>query len=206
MHHSHGRFSPECLHLLKDPQRREWLPPQPILETGHIRPGEIVVDLGAGTGFWTESLSALVGEHGRVYAVDVEPVMLDELRTLVRERNLHNVEVVASEEYATPLEDGIADLVVIALVLHEPDDPMAFLREVVRLLKPDGRVLVIDWQDQPTEHGPPVEIRISAEEARALLGDAGLSVEEAESPTHEVYVLLAREFHPGDPEATYPTA
>jgi ubiquinone/menaquinone biosynthesis C-methylase UbiE len=95
---------------------------------------------------------------------------------------------------------------VLGFVLHEPDDLDGFLTEIVRLLKPAGRVLVIEWQDHPTEAGPPLEYRISAEEARALLGAVGLSVERIESPTNDVYILLGSEFHPGDPQMTMPTA
>jgi ubiquinone/menaquinone biosynthesis C-methylase UbiE len=148
----------------------------------------------------------LVGPSGKVFAVDVEPVMLDEIRTLATQRQLTNVAVVQSGESTIPLDDRIADLVVLGFVLHEPDDLDGFLTEIVRLLKPAGRVLVIEWQDHPTEAGPPLEYRISAEEARALLGAVGLSVERIESPTNDVYILLGSEFHPGDPQMTMPTA
>jgi ubiquinone/menaquinone biosynthesis C-methylase UbiE len=191
--------------MLKDEDRRQQMPPEPILALAQVQPGETAVDLGAGTGYWTEPLAKLVGPQGRVFAVDVEPVMLEELRGLVRERGLSNVEVVQSEETAVPLEAGIADLVLLGFVLHEPADPLAFLQEVVRLLEPDGRVLVLDWQDRPTEHGPPLEQRISQEEARALLGAAGLSVDDLPSPGEDFYLLLAREFRQGDPEMVAPT-
>jgi ubiquinone/menaquinone biosynthesis C-methylase UbiE len=165
-----------------------------------------VLDVGAGTGYWTEPLARLVGPNGKVFAVDVEPVMLDEIRTLAAQRHLTNVNVVQSGDTSIPLDDGIADLVVLGFVLHEPNDLDGFLAEIVRLLKPAGRVLVIEWQDHPTEAGPPLEYRVSAEEARALLGAAGLSVEWIESPTDDVYILLGTEFHPGDPQMTMPTA
>lgn len=199
------RFPPERREVLVSEERRQALPPEPILAMADIRSGETALDLGAGNGFWIEALSRLVGPEGRVIAADVEPVMLDDLRTLVRERNLSNVEIVQSEEASVPLESGTVDVVLLAYVLHEPADPSGFLREVVRLLKPAGRVLVIEWHDRPTETGPPLEVRISAEEARALLGDAGLSVDTVDTSRDEIYLLLAREFHEGDPEATYPT-
>jgi ubiquinone/menaquinone biosynthesis C-methylase UbiE len=199
------RFPPERRHVLKDEDRRRRLQPERILDEADVQPGETVVDVGAGPGFWTELLAKRVGPHGHVFAVDVEPVMLDELRTLVRERGLSNVDVAQSEETSIPLEEGIADLVLLVFVLHEPPDPMAFLAEIIRLLKPSGRVLVVDWQDWPTEQGPPLEVRISQEEAKALLGAAGLSAEVMTSPTRDAYVLLAREFRAGELEITEPT-
>jgi ubiquinone/menaquinone biosynthesis C-methylase UbiE len=199
------RFPPERRAVLQDEERRKSLPPEQILAAAHVRSGETVIDLGAGTGFWTETLAELVGPEGTVFAVDVEPIMLDEVRDLVGRRRLNNVRVVQSRETAVPLAAGIADLAVLGFVLHELSEPVVFLDEVVRLLRPDGRVLVVDWQQRPTEHGPPLEYRISQQEAVALLGAAGLSVDEIDTPNEDVYVLLAREFRTGDPEIMVPT-
>lgn len=199
------RFPPERREVLNDPERRNSLPPEPLLAAAELRKGDSVVDLGAGTGFWTEILSPAVGNEGKVYAVDVEPVMLEDLREKVRRQGLTNVEVVQSDELAVPLPDGIADLVLMGFVLHEPSDPLALLSEIVRLLKPGGRVLVLDWQKWPTEQGPPVEHRISQEEAEALLGAAGLTPQRLESSNPDVYSVLASEFRAGDPEMTVPT-
>lgn len=200
------RFPPERREVLKAEDRGEWLPPEPILQAAGVGAGETVLDVGAGTGFWTEPLARQVGPDGRVFAIDVEPVMLDEIQSLVAQRGLTNVEAVQSDETSIPLDGGIADLVVLGFVLHEPDDVDSFLAEIVRLLKPSGRVLVIEWEDHPTPAGPPLEHRVSAEEARALLGAAGLSVQRIQSPTDDAYILLASEFHPGDPQMTMPTA
>lgn len=206
MRQSGWRFPPERRHVLKAEDRNEWLPPTLVLQAVGLETGQVVVDVGAGTGFWTVPLAQLVGPSGAVFAVDVEPLMLDEIRELALEHDLANVKIVQSEETSIPLDDGVADLAVLGFVLHEPPDVERFLAEIVRVLKPDGRVLVIEWQDHPTESGPPLEYRISAEEARALLGAVGLVVERLESPTDDVYILLASEFHPGDPQMIMPTA
>ncbi len=206
MRHSGWRFPPERREVLKAEDRNDWIPPVPILRAAGLEAGQVVVDVGAGTGFWTAPSARLVGPSGTVFAVDVEPLMLDEISSLVAEQDLSNVRIVQSDDASIPLDNGVADLAVLGFVLHEPPDVDAFLAEIVRLLKPDGRVLVIEWQDHPTEAGPPLEYRVSAEEARALLGAAGLAVERLESPTNDVYILLATEFHPGDPQMTMPTA
>jgi len=175
------------------------------LLNGYVKPGLTVVEIGAGTGFWTETLSSLVGDSGTVYAVDVEPIMLEELRTLIREQGLTNVKVVASQAIAVPLRDHIADVAFLGFVLHELAEPIAFLREVVRLIKPGGTVLVADWHKRQTAQGPHVSERLSREEAQALLGAVGLTVSEAAAPSEDMYVLTAREFRPNDPEMTTPT-
>jgi ubiquinone/menaquinone biosynthesis C-methylase UbiE len=149
-----------------------------------------VVDVGAGTGYWTLPLSTTVGAEGRVIAVDVEPIMVEDLRSLVRERGLTNVEVVTSQEAHIPLGDGIADLALMAFVLHEPPDPAAMLREVFRLLRSGGRLLLLEWQKWETQFGPPVEHRVSAEEARDLLNTAGFNIQQVEAPNQDYYIYL----------------
>ncbi|GAC1364758.1 MAG: class I SAM-dependent methyltransferase [Acidimicrobiales bacterium] len=186
------RFPAERRHVLKNAERLRWLPPEPLLRASGIQPGEVAVDIGAGTGFWTLPLSRLVGPAGLVYAVDVEPVMLEELRTLVTEKRLTNVQVVGSSEREIPLSSGIADVAVAGFVVHEPADPPAFLSEIVRLLRPGGRLIVVDWHKRPTEDGPPLEQRLAQREVEAFLGDAGLAVEQRESPNADIYVVRGR--------------
>lgn len=188
--HSGHRFPAERRHVLNDADRKRWLSPEVVLAKAGVKSGEMVADIGAGTGFWTRPLADLVGPAGRVYAVDVEPVMLDDLRALIQSEGLTNVDVLASQETAIPLPDAVADLVVVGFVLHEPAAPTAFVREVARLLRLGGRALVIDWNKQATEKGPPVEHRLARDEARRLLEAIGLDVCDLDSPTDDVYILL----------------
>lgn len=188
--HGGHRFPAERRHVLNDAERKRRLPPEAVLGQLGVTSGAMVADIGAGTGFWTRPLSQLVGPTGRVYAVDVEPVMLDDLRALIQSEGLDNVEVVASQETAIPLPDAVADLAVLGFVFHEPADHAAFAREVTRLLRSGGRALVIDWEKRATEKGPPVEHRLARGEARTYLEAAGLRVRHVDFPADEVYILL----------------
>jgi len=157
-----------------------------------IAPGDVAVDIGAGTGFWTLPLSQLVGPAGMVYAVDVEPIMHEELGTLVREKQLSNVQVVPSSEQEIPLSNAVADVAIAGFVVHEPADHAAFVHEIVRLLRPGGRLLVVDGQKKPSEKGPLLEHRLAQRDVEAMLSNAGLKVERLDAPNADVYVLLGR--------------
>lgn len=184
------RFPVERRHVLNDEDRQRRHPPEPILRRAGIEEGDTVIDIGAGTGFWTRPLAMLVGPSGRVIAVDVEPIMLDEIRAMAREDGFQNVEVVQSQEDHIPLPDGVADAATLGFVLHEPPDPAAFLSEVSRVLKPGGRMLVIEWHKRETEQGPPVEHRLSLAESHELMRAQGYGVEEIPSPNEDLYILL----------------
>jgi ubiquinone/menaquinone biosynthesis C-methylase UbiE len=101
-HHGGRRFPPERRNVLKDEERLRTLPPKPLLEAAGFTAGDSVLDIGAGTGFWTAPLGEIVGPEGRVIALDVEPIMLDELRDLVSTRGLVNIETVQSEDMSIP--------------------------------------------------------------------------------------------------------
>jgi ubiquinone/menaquinone biosynthesis C-methylase UbiE len=184
------RFPPERRQDLWTEDRTKRMPPEPVLAQAGIGPGMSVLDIGAGTGYWTLPLSRMVGPDGRVFAVDVEPLMIEDLHALVREHGLSNVEVVQSGELAIPLGDEVADVAVLGFVLHEPPDLLAFLHEMARLLVPGGRILVVEWHKRETEFGPPVDHRVSEDEARELLEAAGFSALPAPSPHEDLYVIL----------------
>jgi ubiquinone/menaquinone biosynthesis C-methylase UbiE len=152
-------------------------------------PGMTVVDLGAGSGFYTFPASARVGPIGRVYAVDVSSELVDLIRERALERHRSNIQPIVSRPGRVPLPEGIADRVLLANVLHGV--PPATVAEAVRILRPGGRLVDVDWKKEPTPGGPPVEHRLAATEARQVLERYGLrTVAEWElGPYHYVLVL-----------------
>jgi len=110
--------------------------------------GMKVVDLGAGSGFYSIESARRVGPSGRVYAVDVQKEILERIRTLGATQGLHNIEVVwanAEKIGGTKLREGIADRVIASNVLFQIEKPEDFALEVKRILKSNGKVMVIDW-------------------------------------------------------------
>jgi len=178
--HGHGhrthKFDPANVERLLGEERRGRLPPEETLRAAGIGPGQTVVDLGCGPGYFTLPAAGLVGEAGQVYAVDIQPEMVALCHRRAAAAGLRQVRVVQSEEHQVPLSAGISDRVFLAFVLHEAEDPAALLGEARRLLKPGGEIAVVEWQKQDTGHGPPCEHRVSPQEVETAAARVGLWV------------------------------
>lgn len=128
------------------------------------------VDFGSGTGLFAMPMAEAVGAKGTVYAVDNSPDMLAWIRNLNPPRQL---KLVQAEVTASGLPDNCADICLCAFILHEVDDPGRIINEVQRVLKPGGKVVVIEW-NMTVDKGPPKAIRISREKVTQLFAKAGL--------------------------------
>lgn len=171
------RFRPSQMHRLEDPDRLNWLPPQEIIARLQIHPGWTIVDIGAGTGYFTLPMAAAVGTAGRIFAVDVSAAMLERLGARLAEAGLANVECVEAEACATTLPSGSCDMALLANVWHEFDDHAAVLAEARRILRPGGVLGLLDWRpDVEREHGPPLEHRIAPEAAQRTLQQTGFQI------------------------------
>jgi arsenite methyltransferase len=111
---------------------------------GESRPGERVVDVGSGAGVDSLIAAKMVGSEGRVVGVDMTPVMIEKARAAAAEAGLGNVEFHRSYAEELPVPDGWADVVVSNGVLNLMPDKAAVLEEMVRVLKPDGRLQIGD--------------------------------------------------------------
>jgi SAM-dependent methyltransferase len=111
---------------------------------GTIRPAECVVDVGCGAGIDSLIAAGMVGPYGRVIGVDMTPAMLEKARRAADEAGLTNVEFRRGYAEALPIPDGWADVVISNGVLNLMPDKSAALREMARVLKPEGRLQIAD--------------------------------------------------------------
>ncbi|MBI3971816.1 MAG: methyltransferase domain-containing protein [Chloroflexi bacterium] len=196
-HHAHDghrthRFNPANIQRLLGQERQELLPVTATLQAAGIVPGHTVVDLGCGPGYFTLPAAALAGDTGRVYGVDVQPEMVDICLRRAAEAGHRQVDVLQSAEDHVPLAGSIADRVFIAFVLHETDNPPAFLREAKRLLKAGGEIAIVEWQKKDGPPGPPTAHRVSPEDVATVANQAGLRVlEQRPLNDHHYLVRLA---------------
>ncbi len=159
---------------LDSDERKSYLDAPAILRACRVRKGMRIADIGTGTGFFALPAAELVGADGHVDAVDLSPIMLEDLQGKLARAALGNVTAVLSTEDRIPLADRSVDLAFLACVLHELDGP-ATLLECHRILRAKGRLAIIDWKKEEMEFGPPKEHRLDESEARTVLADAGFS-------------------------------
>ncbi|MEZ6069858.1 MAG: class I SAM-dependent methyltransferase [Pirellulales bacterium] len=126
-----------------------------LLKALGVTKGATVCDLGCGNGYYTLELAKLVGPTGRVLAVDIQPEMLELLRQRTESRGVVNVQPVLGTVADPKLPAGELDLVLLVDVYHEFSYPELMLRAIRRSLKPDGRIVLVEFR----EEDPTVPIR-----------------------------------------------
>lgn len=120
--------------------------PDVLLRELALKPGTTVADVGAGTGFYTWQIAQRVGAGGRVYAVDVQPEMIDLLNKQMLQRGVHNVISLLGTERDTTLPPATIDLAIMVDVYHELAFPSEVLDSIVRALKPGARVVFVEYR------------------------------------------------------------
>ena len=123
-------------------------PVKSYADTFGIRPGYTVIDFGCGPGDYLRYVAGLVGKEGLVYAVDIHKLAIESVEKLIRKHSLTNVRPVLSDGNHVAIPDHSADLIYALDMFHMIKDPNNFLRELCRILKPDG-VLVLEDGHQP---------------------------------------------------------
>ena len=148
--------------VFDDPARDAWQKPADAVAALQLRPGMRVADLGAGTGYFSRYLAAAVGDSGTVFAVDTEPGFVAHLRERAEHEHTPNIVPVLASADNPRLPAGSIDLVLIVDTVHHIDDRINYLRRLQRVLKPGGRVAVIDFKKQPDiPVGPPLEHKLA---------------------------------------------
>ena len=171
------KFDPKKLAKLDSPQRRKLLPPENSLQKLKFKSGQKVADIGCAIGYFSIPLAELVGENGRVYGLDIVPEMLEEAR-LRAGNSYSNLSFLVSDENKLPLENEEVEAVFLAALVHELEDTHDFFQEVKRILKPGGKVKIIEWKKEKMGMGPTLTDRISQEEMIRILDKNGFEVKE----------------------------
>lgn len=150
--------------------------PQKIIDQCSIQAGMEIADFGAGSGFYTISASKALISTGIVYAIDAQKDLLTKLKNNTAKQGLYNVDVVWGDVEkigGTHLRDGSVDFVMICNLFFQIEDKISTIREAKRILKPGGRVLVVDWTDSFGGIGPKVDMVFKKEHAQEVFEKEG---------------------------------
>jgi ubiquinone/menaquinone biosynthesis C-methylase UbiE len=163
------KFNVKEMYRLDSPERRKILPPEETLIKAGLKINDIFIDIGCGIGYFSIPASIIIGNEGKVFALDTSKEMLEELKRRIYEKKIKNITPFLSESYKFPLESNVGTFALISNVLHEVEDKISFLKETNRALLEEGTLCIIEWQKKETERGPPLEDRLSESEIKDLL-------------------------------------
>jgi predicted methyltransferase len=152
------------MQALEDPKRDEYQKPHEVLSALNIKPGEVIADIGAGTGYFTFRLAHFVGEKGKVYAVDVSSDMIRHINRRIRETNAANVVSILAELDDPLLPDRSVNRFFICDVWHHVENQSKYLSLMKKMLKPGGEVVMIDFNKKEMPFGPPPQMKIARED------------------------------------------
>lgn len=151
-------------------ERLNILEPFSILSHAQLKNGINLIDLGCGTGYFTLPASQII-KNGLIYAIDIQTEMLETLHKKLKKRSTNNIHLLRSELHKLPIKCESLDMALLINALHELQDKQSILEEICRILKDNGKILVVDWKKEATQEkfGPPLQERISMIQAERIL-------------------------------------
>ncbi len=173
-------------------ERRKWQSPERILAEIGLKSGSTFIDVGCGEGFFAIPAAKIVGNKGKVYALDIDEQAIGALQKKAEEEGLTNLLTRVGTAEEAVFCESCADVVFFGIVLHDFQAISKVLENAKRMLKPGGLLVDLDWKKEPMQFGPPLSIRFSETQAAGLLEKAGFEVEEAKESGIYHYMILAR--------------
>jgi ubiquinone/menaquinone biosynthesis C-methylase UbiE len=162
------KFDAKNKNKLDNPQRRQLLPPERTLLQMGLREGDLMADIGCGIGYFTFPASEIVGDSGKVYAVDVSEEMLKDVEKIIQEKNISNVETMLTDGSMPGLEHSGITFAFTSNVLHEIEDAEGFIQGIKNILAANGRMAVVEWDKIDSDFGPPKDYRLDKAELAKL--------------------------------------
>ena len=179
---------------LEDPNRENYQKPNDVLDALALKPGEVVADIGAGSGYFTVRFSNALKESGKVYAVDVSQDMIDYMNRRFQETNARNVTTVMAAADDPRLPDASVDRIFICDTWHHIENRSQYITRLKRALRAGGQIIMIDFQKRDLPVGPPIDMKIAREDLIQEMESSGFRLvqEHAFLPYQYFLVFMVR--------------
>lgn len=154
--------------------------PAKNIEQCGIQAGQEIADFGSGSGHYTIAVAKALASTGRVYAIDIQQELLSKLKNMATREGLYNIEVIwgdIDKKNGTKLRDGSVDFVLLSNILFQLENKDIVIEEAKRVLKPAGRVLIVDWEDSFGGIGPKPEAVVPKAKAKELFEKNGFHLD-----------------------------
>jgi ubiquinone/menaquinone biosynthesis C-methylase UbiE len=171
----HHRFE-DAAHwatIFESAERAQWQQPDKVVDAMKLQPGQTVVDISAGTGFFTRRFAKAVAPSGQAIGLDIEPGMVDYMKADAKKLGLKNYDARVVKSDDPELAPHSVDVIFFCDALHHIDDRAAYLRRLIGALKPGGRVIDVDFKKEPLPVGPPPEHKLAREVVLKEFHDGG---------------------------------
>jgi ubiquinone/menaquinone biosynthesis C-methylase UbiE len=166
--------------------------PDRALDAIVLKKGDIVADIGAGVGYFTWRMAERVGPAGKVYASDIQPRMLEQLKKNVAARGLNNVVPVLGTDADPKLPPGALDLALLVDVYHEFSQPQKMLARIRESLKPSGRMILLEYRKEDPAVPIRLEHKMTVQEVRAEIEPEGFKFETSLETLPRQHILIFR--------------
>jgi arsenite methyltransferase len=159
--------------VFESPQRDRWQKPEEVVRELDLKEGQTVVDIGAGTGYFTRRLAAAVGPTGRAIGLDVEPAMVAYMRKDAAKLELGSYQARVVKPDDPGLAPDSVDMIFLCDAYHHLTDRPEYFSRLIPALKPGGRIVIIDFEQRPMPVGPPPAHKVSLTKVRGEMRHAG---------------------------------
>ena len=197
-----SRPADEWIKVLDSPERLAELKVETVVGALNLRPGEVVADLGAGSGPFIPALAKAVAPQGRVYAVEVDKAFFPHIEAKAKAAGVSNLRVVLGEFTDPKLPSGDVDVAFLHDVLHHIADRPAYLANLVKYLKPRARIAIVDYNPANSPHSADASLQVSKQQAAAWLAPLGFTqATEVSRAPEKWFVIYGRQPVPGAKQA-----
>lgn len=167
--------------------------PEEVVKNFGLEPGMTVADFGCGSGYYSLAAAKMIGDHGKVFAIDVQKELLESVKSNARLNNLNNIEFIWADleiPEGSHLAPDSVDLVIISNILFQAEDQTAVAKEAFRVLKNKGRLAVMEWSESFGGLGPRPENVVKKDKCEKIFIEQGFILDKEFEPGEHHYGLI----------------